>query len=263
VDQDDQPSPTEQVVATTEPSSTVRTAREILKDPQSWFLAGYFIAQGNLLSALKAPSWLWVAAAVICLPSCLGWRWIAARSRRKKVFWSIFLPVAAVLLVLAVVPSIWPPGSSLTIVNVPAPEKASDIRSIRATHWGNAGTTSAFVTVDARQLLTEKDVRLFVIAKIVDDAVDSYADTRIDKSALFTIDTASKRMEVVLGKPTMNRLAGAGGALQLFVCIVPEKLDVDRVKSIGDVFKQKGALGANPSFLVPPRGAGRRGESPR
>jgi hypothetical protein len=106
------------------------------------------------------------------------------------------------------------------------------------TEWGSRPPDIAFAVADATQFVPYKDhVRLMLIWRIADDAIDEQQDENIQKSPLFTPAQPVMSMEMHIEQRWMRRLADYPPSQLVHMALVLITADIDprKIRKLADV----------------------------
>jgi hypothetical protein len=116
--------------------------------------------------------------------------------------------------------------------------------------WGTMGTYDVYAVVDASQFLPLADeYQLMMICRALDNKIDHMDDTRIDKSALYSIRGTDQTLQLTMSQSTMRRLIPQGW-VNIYVLLVPIETKPAEFRNIGEFTKHGAKIIANPGMMV-------------
>jgi hypothetical protein len=88
-----------------------------------------------------------------------------------------------------------------------------------------------------------------MISVVPETGKDVRADTRIDKSNLYSILSPETTLQMKITQPLLRRLLGSRGWIQFFVVLVPNGMDENKIVSVNNAVSQGARVIADPMLM--------------
>ena len=116
------------------------------------------------------------------------------------------------------------------------------------TEWGSKPPNIAYAVTNVAPIVPYgSHFHLMLICRVVDNTIDEMADTRIEKSAIFSITQAQLALEMPMSQDMMKRTL-PHKMVHIALVLLPDGVNADQVKKPSDVTALSGQILVTNSF---------------